>query len=232
MVSLLKLTGSEAQLASTHQELCGETADTACIRYVAFDMHKHCGTSRYEKLQSAALRLWTRSSLTHWAVLWDQLKDVDSWGHFTAARGADGTLAAVQRTQQGVARTNCKDNLDRTNLVQTYIALRHVWEQLQDVGVYGALASTQQEADWVSFVRHVWADNGDALSLQYAGTPAVAGAVTRTGKGSLLGLLKDGVNSVTRYYINNFLDADKQDALDLFAGHSVYHAPVKQSPKR
>jgi hypothetical protein len=30
------------------------------------------------------------------------------------------------------------------------------------------------------------------------------------------------INSITRYYLNNFLDADKQDAIDLLLGNSMY----------
>ncbi len=52
------------------------------------------------------------------------------------------------RVQEGVARTNCKDNLDRTNLVQAFLAIRHVWEQLQDINAYGTLSGTNQEHDW------------------------------------------------------------------------------------
>ena len=44
--------------------------------------------------------------------------------------------------------------------------------------------------------------------------------MTRTGKGSVKGLINDGINSVTRYYLNNFSDGEKQDAIDLFLGKS------------
>ena len=66
--------------------------------------------------------------------------------------------------------------------------------------------------------RVVWADHGDDISRQYAGTGALKSGFTRTGKRTTMGLLDDGVKSVTRYYLNTFQDGQKQDALDLASG--------------
>ena len=66
--------------------------------------------------------------------------------------------------------------------------------------------------------RSMWADHGDAISDQYAGTGAMKSAFTRTGKRDVWGLLDDGAKSLTRYYLNNFQDGHKQDALDLVTG--------------
>ena len=45
----------------------------------------------------------------------------------------------------------------------------------------------------------LWANNGDRISRQYAGTNALKGDYTRTGERNLSGLVKDGVNSASRY---------------------------------
>jgi phosphatidylinositol 4-phosphatase len=66
--------------------------------------------------------------------------------------------------------------------------------------------------------RILWADHGDALSWQYAGTGALKSGFTRTGKRSLMGLLDDGWKSAVRYYLNNYEDGHKQDAIDLITG--------------
>ena len=58
-------------------------------------------------------------------------------------------------------------------------------------------------------------------AVQYAGTGAQKTDFTRTGKRTRLGALKDGVNAVTRYYYNNFVDGFRQDAMDLFLGNHV-----------
>lgn len=59
------------------------------------------------------------------------------------------------------------------------------------------------------------------VSVQYSGTGALKTDFTRTGKRTRMGLVKDGVNSLTRYYKNNFADGFRQDAIDLFLGHYV-----------
>jgi hypothetical protein len=56
------------------------------------------------------------------------------------------------------------------------------------------------------------------MSFQYSGTGALKTDYTRTGKRSFRGAIMDGVNSLTRYYLNNFQDGLNQDALDLFLG--------------
>lgn len=67
----------------------------------------------------------------------------------------------------------------------------------------------------------VWANHGDDISLQYAGTGALKSGFTRTGVRTKAGLLDDGVKSGLRYYLNNFSDGRKQDALDLVTGTFV-----------
>ena len=67
--------------------------------------------------------------------------------------------------------------------------------------------------------RFLWADNADAISRLYAGTPALKGDFTRTGERTKRGALNDGVNSLQRYYLNNFLDADRQEGMDLMVGY-------------
>lgn len=64
----------------------------------------------------------------------------------------------------------------------------------------------------------LWANHGDDISNQYAGTGALKSGFTRTGKRTYGGLIDDGVKSLTRYYLNNFTDGRKQDALDLVTG--------------
>ena len=46
--------------------------------------------------------------------------------------------------------------------------------------------------------QQMWANNGDTISRQYAGTVALKGDYTRTGERTINGLMKDGVNSANR----------------------------------
>lgn len=61
-------------------------------------------------------------------------------------------------------------------------------------------------------------DNADFLSRQYAGTKALKSDFTRTGKRSFDGLLADGMNSMKRYFKNNFEDGFRQDSINLILG--------------
>jgi hypothetical protein len=60
--------------------------------------------------------------------LWDQTdSELASYGFFAQEREGE---RRVLREQTGVMRTNCKDNLDRTNLVQHNFAQQVGYEQL------------------------------------------------------------------------------------------------------
>jgi hypothetical protein len=63
--------------------------------------------------------------------------------------------------------------------------------------------------------RECWTNNADVMSYLYTGTPALKTDFTRTGKRTYKGAVDDGVNAVTRYYINNFTDGFYHDCLDL-----------------
>jgi hypothetical protein len=137
---------------------------------------------------------------------------------------------AVVSWQVGVIRTNCMDNLDRTNVVQSLFARRSLIMQLG----HPALLENNNPLDtpWKKFekiYKSVWANNADAMSIGYAGTGALKVDFTKTGKRTLKGMFNDGVNSCIRYYVNNFTDGVKQDAIDLMLG--IYHPdPSGPSP--
>ena len=92
--------------------------------------------------------------------------------------------------QQGVFRINCIDCLDRTNVVQTAIAKSVLETQLLKLGLIPPEHGIPDDLRLV--FQNLWANNGDALSRQYAGTNALKGDFTRTGERNLHGLMKDG----------------------------------------
>ena len=63
--------------------------------------------------------------------------------------------------------------------------------------------------------RNGWTNNADVMSYLYTGTPALKTDFTRTGKRTMRGALDDGINSLTRYFINNFTDGYYHDCLDI-----------------
>lgn len=52
----------------------------------------------------------------------------------------------------------------------------------------------------------LWANNGDAISRQYAGTSALKGDFVRTGKRDWRGVVNDATNSVGRLWQNTIAD--------------------------
>ena len=141
---------------------------------------------------------------------------------------AHGKLLSKQRK---VVRTNCIDCLDRTNVVQSFLARRALACQLKQLvgenfyenpspGLedYPKFLSEFSQAALEKAFRELWGDNGDNMSLLYAGTMALKRDVTRMGKRTRQGVLDDGMISAKRYFINNFKDPRYQRALDLILG--------------
>ncbi len=128
-----------------------------------------------------------------------QLKE-DSW-----------TEAASGTTQKGVIRTNCMDCLDRTNVIQSSIALRILSYQ------YPFLASPAEDSLTKVF-NTLWADNGDNIATLYTNSPALKGDFTRTGKRQIRGIINDAKNSLRRYYTNIIADFFGQVVLDYLLG--------------
>ncbi|KAF3778627.1 Phosphoinositide phosphatase [Nymphaea thermarum] len=86
----------------------------------------------------------------------------------------------------------------------------------------GAPLSTDSEhSDMLEKFKISWVEQGDDISLQYSGSHALKRDVVRYGKQTLPGLINDGLNSLSRYYLNNFHDGVRQDAMDLVSGHYV-----------
>ncbi|XP_064173184.1 phosphatidylinositide phosphatase SAC2-like [Anguilla rostrata] len=111
------------------------------------------------------------------------------------------------------------DCLDRTNVVQAAIARTVMEQQLKKLGVMPPEQPLPLRCYRIYQV--MWANNGDTISRQYAGTAALKGDFTRTGERRLAGVMKDGVNSANRYYLNRFRDAYRQAVIDLMMGLPV-----------
>ena len=76
--------------------------------------------------------------------------------------------------------------------------------------------------------RACWSDNADRMSNLYTGTPALKTDFTRTGKRTYKGAIDDGLNAVTRYYINNFTDGYFCDCLDLMTLKLTHESKIKK----
>lgn len=96
------------------------------------------------------------------------------------------------------------DCLDRTNVVQGIFSRSVLFAQLSrmlPLSMKTAFRKNPLTLPWKTGEvahRHLWADNADAISRLYAGTAALKGDFTRTGKRTKKGALDDGMNSLQR----------------------------------
>ena len=121
----------------------------------------------------------------------------------------------IQREQRGVWRVNCKDCIDRTNVVLTYLGKRAASRFLSSIGVGVDLDG---DSELASIIKQAWLDHGDFISRQYTGTDAMKRDCAEHGQRTFSGLLKDGLTALTRWHNNNNFDAQKMDALTLWSG--------------
>jgi len=73
--------------------------------------------------------------------------------------------------QKSVFRVNCMDCLDRTNVVQTAIGKAVLESQLVKLGLSPPYTPIPEQLKSPFMV--LWANNGDIISRQYAGTNAL-----------------------------------------------------------
>ncbi|KAG5415143.1 hypothetical protein IGI04_002710 [Brassica rapa subsp. trilocularis] len=198
VVNLTDQHGAEGELSKAYAT---EMARLPNVRYVAFDFHHICGTTNFDNL----------------GVLYEQIGDeFEKQGYFLV--DAEGKILEEQK---GVIRSNCIDCLDRTNVTQNYMAQKSLNLQLQRIGVLDSAECVSMFEDDYTKFRTIWAEQGDEISLQYAGTYALKGDLVRYGKQTVSGAIKDGISAMSRYYLNNFQDGVRQassDALDLISG--------------
>jgi len=108
------------------------------------------------------------------------------------------------------------DCLDRTNVVQSFSASLALEAQLASHNLTIDL-QTDPSTAWFN---SLWADNGDAISRQYAGTAALKGDYTRTRERNISGALKDFSLTLSRYYTNIVNDHFAQATIDFLLGRA------------
>ncbi|XP_006662879.1 phosphoinositide phosphatase SAC7-like [Oryza brachyantha] len=199
-VDLVNTHGGEGRLYERYAKSI-EPILSEDIRFVHFDFHQICGHIHFERLSQ----------------LYDQIEDyLKKHGYFLS-----NSKSEKMKGQTGTVRTNCVDCLDRTNVTQNMIGRKILESQLQQIGV---LVDNNTISDYPAFdadYKVLWANHGDAISTQYSGTPALKGDFVRYGKRTTQGILNDLWNAMARYYLNNFADGTKQDAMDLLQGHHI-----------
>jgi hypothetical protein len=127
----------------------------------------------------------------------------------------------MPQVQNGVARTNCIDCLDRTNAAQFVIGKRALGRQLHALGVIAG-NTVEYDSDCVEMFTHMFHGHGDAIAIQYGGSHLVNTMATYRKINQWQSSSRDMVESFKRYYHNSFLDSQRQEAYNLFLGNYIY----------
>lgn len=122
------------------------------------------------------------------------------------------------KKQKGVFRVNCLDCLDRTNVAQDFI-VRKVLDLFFRNHLLGQNFKQIDSIRIQSAVSRLFADNGDCISMIYAGTGALKTSFTRKGQAGLLDFIEDMKKSAYRTYCGHFTDKAKQVTLDYILGN-------------
>nr|XP_045721768.1 synaptojanin-2 isoform X4 [Mirounga angustirostris] len=191
VVNLLGSRGGEEVLNRAFKKLLWASCHAGDTPMINFDFHQFAKGGKLEKLENLL-----RPQLK---LHWDDL-DVFAKGENVSPRFQKGTL-----------RMNCLDCLDRTNTVQSFIALEVLHLQLESLGL-----NSKPIADrFVESFKAMWSLNGHSLSKMFTGSRALEGKAK-------VGKLKDGARSVSRTIQSNFFDGVKQEAIKLLLVGDVY----------
>ncbi|XP_070275174.1 synaptojanin-2 [Myotis yumanensis] len=191
VVNLLGNRGGEEVLNRAFKKLLWASCHASDTPMINFDFHQFARGRKLEKLEN----LLRPQLQLHW----------DDFDVFT--KGA----SVSPRFQKGTLRMNCLDCLDRTNTVQSFIALEVLHLQLRSLGL-----NSKPIADrFVESFKAMWSLNGHSLSKMFTGSRALEGKAK-------VGKLKDGARSVSRTIQSNFFDGVKQEAIKLLLVGDVY----------
>ncbi|GMH18112.1 hypothetical protein Nepgr_019953 [Nepenthes gracilis] len=121
--------------------------------------------------------------------------------------------------QKGVLRTNCIDCLDRTNVAQYAYGLAALGHQLHALGVMD-VPKVDLDASLADDLMRFYENMGDTLARQYGGSAAHNKIFSeRRGQWKAATQSQEFFRTLQRYYSNAYIDADKQNAINLFLGN-------------
>uniref|UniRef100_A0A8C2T758 Synaptojanin-2 n=1 Tax=Coturnix japonica TaxID=93934 RepID=A0A8C2T758_COTJA len=184
IVNLLGSRGGEEVLNRAFKKLLWASSHAEDTPMINFDYHQFAKGGKTEKLEN----LLRPQLKLHW----------EDFGVFAKGNNVS------PRLQTGTFRMNCLDCLDRTNSVQSFIALEILLTQLEILG----LNSRSIVERFVESYKAMWTLNGHNLSKVFTGSRALEGK-------HKVGKLKDGARSVSRTIQSNFFDSVKQEAIKL-----------------
>ncbi|KAJ8143894.1 hypothetical protein OY671_002997 [Metschnikowia pulcherrima] len=205
LVNLVNQSGYEKPVKNAYEKAVETLPEPLAshVNYIYFDFHHECRKMRWDRVK----------------ILIERLIELG----FTSDNyfAYDVGTRTVLNLQKKIVRTNCMDCLDRTNVVQSMLGRWILQDQFEKAHYLPQNNITPWEIldpSFNLFFQSFWADNADAVSTAYSGTGALKTDYTRTGQRTKVGALLDLSNSITRYYLNNYKDGQRQDSYDLFLG--------------
>ncbi|CAI0470801.1 unnamed protein product [Linum tenue] len=121
--------------------------------------------------------------------------------------------------QKGVLRTNCIDCLDRTNVAQYAYGLAALGKQLDALG-FVEFPNINLDNPLAENLMRLYELMGDTLARQYGGSAAHNKIFSeRRGQWKAATQSQEFFRTLQRYYSNAYVDAQKQDAINIFLGY-------------
>ncbi|QLQ80682.1 hypothetical protein HG537_0E00350 [Torulaspora globosa] len=176
-------------------------SDDKKIQYTSWDMSrasKQDGQGVIEFLERYAAKTVTNTGIFH-----------------------NGSNFKTTKMQQGICRSNCIDCLDRTNAAQFVVGKRALGVQLKSLGIVDN-SYLEYDSDITNILTELFHDLGDTIALQYGGSHLVNTMETYRKINQWSSHSRDMIESIKRFYSNSFVDAQRQDAINLFLGHYVW----------
>jgi hypothetical protein len=205
MINLMNANKPGEQIITNNIEKQIQINEVKNLKYLFFDFQNETKSENYEKLETFTSNHYLKEILDYFKFFCEDLQ-----------------TGSVSKQQLGIIRTNCLDCLDRTNVIQTRIAWRVLEIQLSFLNfnveaLFGNLfLNSTNPHPLLDKFKSLWADMGDHISIQYAGSASTITSVTKHGKHGIFGLLKHGIATITRFYQGSFEDGFKQKCINLF----------------
>ncbi|KNA09861.1 hypothetical protein SOVF_149670 [Spinacia oleracea] len=129
--------------------------------------------------------------------------------------------------QNGVLRTNCIDCLDRTNVAQFSYGLASLGHQLHALDMID-VPKVDLDSQLADNLMGFYEKMGDTLAHQYGGSAAHNKIFSqRRGQWKAATQSQEFFRTLQRYYSNAYMDAQKQNAINVFLG---YFQPQHDKP--
>ncbi|KAJ8535795.1 hypothetical protein K7X08_034196 [Anisodus acutangulus] len=209
------------------------------LRFLHWDLNKHSRSKATNVLTLLGKVAATALELT--SFLHCQLNPASETGKFLKFSSIDNTgdqaghdlceVRAVPNStsgdyhvnlstlQRGVLRTNCIDCLDRTNVAQFAYGLVALGHQLHALGFID-VENVDLDSPLADNLMKLYEEMGDTLALQYGGSAAHNKIFSeRRGQWRAATQSQELFRTLQRYYSNAYMDAEKQDAINVFLGH-------------